>query len=204
MSLQLIDIPAEINRRPITPSARHLIDVANLRIETYSRNPPKAIENFVHCDFHLVEQSLDWIVENHLLAGDRFCELGSGFGVATMLAALRGMDSIGIEIEPVLVKEARELAAQLDLNCDFYCGSFVPRGIFGLLELACEVEHVATEEGDVCDELRFGLDSVDLFFAFPWPGEHAFFETVFESEAASGSLLLSYRGRDGMHLLRKV
>ena len=66
------------------------------------------------------------------------------------------------------------------------------------------MEHVATEEGDVCDELRFGFDSVDLFFAFPWPGEQSFFETVFESEASIGSLLLSYRGRDGMHLLRKV
>ena len=139
-----------------------------------------------------------------MLAGDRFCELGSGFGVATLLAALRGMDSIGIEIESVLVKESQKLANQLNLDCDFYCGSFVPRDIAGLLEIACEVEHVTTEEGDVCEELRFGLDSVDLFFAFPWPGEHSFFETVFESEASSGSLLLSYRGRDGMHLLRKV
>jgi len=48
------------------------------------------------------------------------------------------------------------------------------------------------------------MDEFDLFFAFPWPGEHQFFEAVFQAAAADNALLLTYRGRDGMHLLRKV
>jgi hypothetical protein len=48
------------------------------------------------------------------------------------------------------------------------------------------------------------INDFDLFFAFPWPGEHVFFETVFEACTADGALLLTYRGREGMNLTRKV
>ena len=95
------------------------------------------------------------------------------------------------------------MADDLGLPAKFYCGTFVPRDISGILELAREVEHVDTHEGEVYDEIGLGLDDFDLFFAFPWPGEQHFFEAVFQAGAADNSLLLSYRGRDGMHLLRK-
>ena len=48
------------------------------------------------------------------------------------------------------------------------------------------------------------MNDFDLFFAFPWPGEHVFFEAVFDDSAADGALLLTYRGREGMSLTRKV
>ncbi len=161
-------------------------------------------ENFVTCDFYLLDQSLTWIEQNHLLTGRRFCELGSGFGVAALLAGLRGMESVGIEIESNLVQQACDLADAVDLPTEFYCGSFVPRGVSGILELGRDVEHVETHEGEVYEEIGLEMDDFDLFFAFPWPGEHPFFEAVFEAGAAVNSLLLTYRGRDGMDLVRKL
>lgn len=204
MTLQSISIPDAIEQLPHSPAATRLIGLANDRVEAFRWADESDIENFVPCDFYLLDQSLTWIEQNHLLTGRRFCEFGSGFGVAALLASLRGMESVGIEIEPALVEQARSLADDLGLPAKFYCGSFVPRDISGILELGRDVEHVDTHDGEVYDEVGLGLDDFDLFFAFPWPGEHPFFEAVFQAGAASNSLLLSYRGRDGMHLVRKT
>jgi hypothetical protein len=121
-----------------------------------------------------------------------------------MLAAYRGMESIGIEIEPILVEQSSKLANDLNVNVEFYCGSFIPRGIESLEELASDIRHVDTHDDDVFDEIGLSMDDFDLFFAFPWPGEHTFFESVLDARAADGALLLTYRGRDGMNLVRKV
>ncbi len=204
MTLQSINIPDAINQLAHSPAAARLIDLANVRIETFMLANDSVTENFVPCDFHLLDQSLTWIEQNHLLTGRRFCELGCGFGVAALLASLRGMKSVGIEIDLDLVEQASELADALSLPAKFYCGSFVPSDIDGILELGREVEHVETLEGEVYEEIGLGLDDFDLFFAFPWPGEQHFFEAVFQAGAANNSLLLSYRGRDGMHLIRKT
>jgi len=204
MTLQSIDIPDAINQLPHAPTASRLIDLATERIEAFMLDNDSVTENFVRCDFLLLDQSLTWIEQNNLLTGRRFCELGSGFGVAALLASLHGMESVGIEIESYLVEQANDLAEETGSSAEFYCGSFVPRDIDGIVELGSEVEHVETHEGDVYEEIGLEPDDFDLFFAFPWPGEEHFFETVFESVAAVNSLLLTYRGRDGMHLLRKI
>ena len=201
MTLQTIEIPDSINRLPHTKGAEHLIDTANDAIESFMLADQTIIENFVTCDFHLLDQAMTWIEQNHLLAGNRFCEFGAGFGVGAMLAALRGMESVGIEIEPRLVEQANQVAVGLGNAADFYCGSFVPRGVEGLAEIAAEVENVSTEEDDIYELIGRELNEFDLFFAFPWPGEHGFFEAVFEACAAKGSLLLTYRGREGMNLV---
>ena len=203
MPLQPIEIPDEIKDIKHTPEAANLIDVANERIETFMLAEESVSDNFVPCDFHLLDQALTWIKQNHLLTGNRFCEFGAGFGVATLLTSLRGMESVGIEIESNLIDQASGLADDLDLSAKFYCGSFVPRGASATIDLGREVENVDTSEGDIYEEIGLGLDDFDLFFAFPWPGEHHFFEAVFECGAAVNALLLSYRGRDGMHLIRK-
>jgi hypothetical protein len=204
VTLQRIDIPDSIRRIRVSSRAASLIDEANDRIEAFMLADQTVIENFVTCDFHLLDQALEWINQNHLLAGDRFCELGSGFGVAAMLAAIREMESVGIEIESALVSQSSDLADDLENTAKFYCGSFIPRDAVSLMELAADIEHVETEEGDVYEEIGLAMDDFDLFFAFPWPGEHPFFEGVFDACAADGALLLTYRGREGMNLVRKI
>jgi hypothetical protein len=204
MTLKTIDIPDSINRLSYAEGAEHLIDTANDAIEAFMLADQKVIENFVTCDFHLLDQAITWIEQNHLLVGNRFCEFGAGFGVCAMLAALRGMESIGIEIESRLVEQANQVAERLGNAAEFYCGSFVPRGVEGLTEIAAEVENVSTEEDDVWESIGRDLNEFHLFFAFPWPGEHVFFEAVFDACAANGALLLTYRGREGMNLVTKV
>jgi len=204
MSLLPINVPDEIKNFSHSASASRLIDLSNERIEEFMLADDLVIENFVPCDFHLLDQALSWIEQNHLLTGVRFCELGSGFGVAAMLAALHGMESVGIEIESTLVDQANRLSAELNLSAQFYCGSFVPHDVSEIVEISRDVEHVDTSESEVYQEIGLDLDDFDLFFAFPWPGEEHFFESVFTAGAAVNSLLLTYRGRNGMHLLRKT
>ena len=203
MPLESIEIPDHINKLAHSEDASYLIDVSHERIEAFMQANDSVTPNFVRCDFHLVDQALTWIEQNHLISGNRFCELGSGFGVAAMLASLHGMESVGIELESYLVEQACELAAELDLSTEFFCGSFVPRGIDGIEGLGSEVEHVETHEDEVYDEIGLGMEDFDLFFAFPWPGEEYFFEAVFSAGAADNALLLTFRGRDGVHLVRK-
>ncbi len=203
MTLQSINIPDEIRELSLATDAADLIDRATKRIEAFMLERDSVTENFVRCDFQLLDQSLSWIQQNHLLTGNRFCELGSGFGVAALLASLRGMESVGIEIESYLVEQASDLADAVDLPAEFYCGSFIPRGISDIVDLGSDVEHVETHEDDVYEEIGLDMDDFDLFFAFPWPGEEHFFEAVFQAGAADNSLLITYRGRDGMHLIRK-
>lgn len=203
MGLQQIDMPDHFPLDSIDPEADRLIELANEQIERFMLSDQKVIENFVTCDFHLTQCALQWIRDNHLLTGERFCELGSGYGVVAMLTARMGMESIGIEIEQVLVDEANALAAQLSNDAAFHCGSFIPRETLENLDMDREIRNVTIEEDDVYREIGLAMDDFDLFFAFPWPGEQVFFERVVEKWAASGAMLLTYRGRDGMQLQRK-
>ncbi len=149
MTVQPIEIPDSIKELPHSQHASNLIDDSNDRIEAFMLADQAVIENFVTCDFHLVDQALSWIEQNHLLTGNRFCELGSGFGVAAMLAALREMESVGIEIEPVLVEQSSDLADDLEVAAKFFCGSFVPRETAEELEFDREIKHVETRGDDV-------------------------------------------------------
>lgn len=204
MTLQEIDIPDAFNRVSRNSEAELLIDEANDAIERFMLADQEVIENFVTCDFHLTQSALTWIHDNHLLAGNRFCELGSGFGVVALLAAQMGMEAIGIEIEQVLVNQAIDLADHLVNDAKFFCGSFIPHETLDGLDVDRDIQNVTVEEDDVYRDVGLGMEDFDLFFAFPWPGEQIFFEQVFEKWAASGAMLLTYRGRDGMQLQRKL
>ena len=203
MPLAKIPVPADLNKRPFSQPSENAIDQAHEAIEQFMLADEHFFDNFVNCDFHLVDQAISWVVENHLLAGNRFLEFGSGFGAVTILASIHGMTASGIEIEQPLVDQANSLADQLQVDADFYCGSFIPRDIDGYANLAAEVQHVDTSAGDVYDQMGVNVDDFDMMFAFPWPGENGFFESVFERTAAQGALFLTYNGIEGIHLHRK-
>ena len=203
MPLAKISVPSDLNKRTFSQSSENAIDQAHEAIERFMLADEHFFDNFVNCDFHLVDQAISWIVENHLLAGNRFLEFGSGFGAVTILASIHGMTASGIEIEQPLVDQANSLADQLQVDADFYCGSFIPRDIDGYANLAAEVQHVDTSAGDVYDQMGVNVDDFDMMFAFPWPGENGFFESVFERTAAQGALFLTYNGIEGIHLHRK-
>ena len=95
-----------------------------------------------------------------------------------MLATAAGMDAVGIEIEPILVKHSQQLAGELRIDSRFFCGSFIPHDVTDILEISRDVEHVTIEEDDAYQEIGQELNDFDLVFAFPWPGESDFFEAA--------------------------
>ncbi len=204
MALEQINLPDDLSTISQTATSLQLINLADNRSDIFVKSSQPAIHNYVPCDFHLVDQALTWILDNYLLTGNRFCELGSGMGVAALLASNHRMESVGIEIEPTLVEESCLLARELVLPTRFYCGSFVPRNVANILELSQGIEHVVTDEGDVYDDIGLAPSEFDLFFAFPWPGERHFFEAIFQQCAADGACLLTYEGREGLNLVRKI
>jgi hypothetical protein len=74
MLLHRIEIPDSIKELPYHGGAEHLIDTANDAIEAFMLADETVIENFVTCDFHLLDQAMTWIEQSHLLTGNRFCE----------------------------------------------------------------------------------------------------------------------------------
>lgn len=203
MSLTKIQIPDSFRDIAHTSGSEHAIDEAHEAIERFMLADEHFFSNFVNCDFHLVDQAIQWVLQNHVLTGNRFLEYGSGFGATTILAAIHGMEASGIEIESVLVAEAEKLCQGLEVDASFFCGSFVPRGIEGYSDLAIGIEHVDTSEDDVYDQIGFQMNDFDLVFAFPWPGEDGFFESVFEKTASVGAVILTYNGIEGVRLKRK-
>ena len=161
------------------------------------------IENFVVSDFFLFDSTLRWIDHSGLAFGKRFLEWGSGYGVATLIAALQRWQAYGIEIDQSLAQQSIELSDHWNVDAEFACGSFLPNGSEELLQYAEDAEHVSLGGVDGYDELGIALDDMDLVFVFPWPGESGFIEAVFDRYANAGAMLMTYRGRDGMHLLRK-
>ncbi len=199
-----IPVPSTLLRDYLTPdSVAEQIDDANTKIERFYLDQETIIENFVVSDFYLFDSALRWIEQEELPPGNRFLEWGSGFGVATLIAASQRWRALGIEIDPSLMHQSCLLADHWNQDAEFACGSFLPAGAEELLEYAEDADHLALGGVDGYDELGIALDDIDLVYVFPWPGESGFIEAVFDRFANVGAMLMSYCGRDGMQLLRK-
>ncbi|MEM1224075.1 MAG: hypothetical protein AAGJ40_00160 [Planctomycetota bacterium] len=202
--MQSIPIDDDVASLPVAPESIQLIDTANEAIESFLSHSDETFENFVPCDFHLLDQTLSWIGQRQLAAGNRFCEWGAGFGVVAMLAAIHGMESTAIELEPSLWEQSMILAQRLGSPAEFVCGSFIPRELSDLERWGSQVNNVDSSAGDTYDEMDQQIEDFDLIFAFPWPGEADFFEMIFRERASSGAMLLTYHGREGVRLLRRL
>ncbi|ANM30402.1 hypothetical protein ABI59_13705 [Acidobacteria bacterium Mor1] len=155
--------------------------------------PRRRIAEFQSCDGALIYGTLDAIRQAGLAQGPRFCEWGSGFGVATCCAALLGMQAHGIEIEEELHREARGLAAAHGIEAGLHLGSFKPDGLYE--------ERLPDREPA---PLGFAPTDCDLVYAYPWPAEERWVEALFAHYAAPGTLLLTYHGGVTQKLRRRV
>lgn len=191
--------------RVLSPEAERLAVDADARIDAFiHRRRDDPLPAFVPSDFRLSYAALVAIREQRLAPDTTFCEWGSGFGVTACMASQLGFDACGIEIERDLVDEARELAAAHDLTTEFVHGSFIPEGGDGLAAVSGEFETLSVGYESAYEEL--GLDPSDfgVIYAYPWPGEEYIIERIFEAYAATGALLVTYRGIDDIHIHRKV
>jgi hypothetical protein len=143
------------------------------------------------------------VADAHLAAGPLFCEWGSGAGVVTCLAAMVGFGACGIEFETDLVGLSTRLARHYDVEADFCHGNFVPHGGQKIAEEVTEFEWLAVGGPDPYDQMDLEIDDFDMIFAYPWPGEERVIERLFERFAASGALLMTYNGDEGVRLFRR-
>ncbi len=61
-------------------------------------------------------KAIQAVTGSGVVIGRNFCEWGSGFGTAALLASLLGYDSVGVEIEPILVDFGQQLGADLGIK----------------------------------------------------------------------------------------
>lgn len=191
---------------PPTDEASGLIDDAQDRIERFIRvrQAHGPIPAFVASDFWMVDQALTGVIREGLAPGQVFCEWGAGFAVVAGLAAMQGLDSHAIEINRDLVDEAERLMRDHCLDVTVVQGSLVPEDGDEIVDAMAQQAWLLTGEHDAYDELGLDLSDMDLVFAYPWPGEEALMDALFDAFAAEGALLLTYHGMNEIKLQRKV
>jgi hypothetical protein len=202
--VRLVEIELTLREEPIPPNVARLLADAQRHIDALEGHSRAAIPAFVPSDFELVYRGLLMIQSANLATGQRFLEWGSGFGVVTCLAVFVGFDAVGIEIEPQLVRVAETLAHVHGVVTQFACGSFVPQGAEPRIDLSGDIVWLSTHGGDGYSELELEPDDFDVIYAYPWPGEEQVLFDLFAEFAATGALLLTYHGQDGLRLQRKV
>ncbi len=203
--MALIEIPlSDIDELELPESVTQWIAASRERIELYwdhfSKQP---LPQYVECDFDLVAAALARIVQQELNDGRLFVEWGCGFAVVTGVAALLGLDAIGIEAEEMLCVEGRKLLAKHGIQAEIWQGNFLPAGARRLAEDTDPLVSLTHSLPPAYEVNQVGLDDFAIVFAYPWPGEDHFLRLVFDRYARSDSLLLMFRGPYHIELYRK-
>jgi len=120
------------------------------------------------------------------------------------MAAMLGFQAYGIEIEPLLVEAAQKLANDFGLETTIICDSFLPRSCCKYLDKDEPSLYLVSQPGEAEEHLGLGPADFDVVFAYPGPDDDQAIAQVFEKAAAQGAVLLTYHGREGMRLRRKV
>lgn len=202
--MRLNEIELQVSRAAIPDFVAALLADAQVRLQQYDAKFQASIPAFVPSDFEQVYRALEWIETAQLAPGHHFLEWGSGIGIVACLAAELGFDAIGIEIEPALVEIAESFAADHDVDVEFACGSYVPRGAEPFVDTVGEVTWLRTDRPDAYADLDLEPEDFDLIYAYPWPGEEQVIFDLFANCASVGALLLTYHSQDGLRLQRKV
>jgi len=177
---------------------------ADQRIDQFvARRLDNPVPGFVPSDFPPVYQMLQTVKHLHLAPGNRFCEWGCGFGVIASLASMLGFEAYGIEIEDELVEAAQSLAAAFDIQVDFVRGSFIPVGGEAFTDAISDFHWLVMAGENAYDQLELEPNDFDVIFAYPWPGEEVAVISLFERYAASGAILVTYHGCEGLRVRRK-
>lgn len=151
--LMEIDLPG--TGRPLSDAARKLIEQGRKRFKSVY------VFEFVPSNYEMVWDKLDGLPRG------RFCEFGSGWGIATGLAELLGFQACGIEIASELVSASRALLSEHGLTARIDEGDYLAR-----------------------------QDQADVYFTYAWPSQTPLIERHFLSVAPADSRLLICHGQD--------
>ncbi|MHC5011601.1 MAG: methyltransferase domain-containing protein [Planctomycetota bacterium] len=203
--MPLADLSIDASPAPLPEEVQAFLGEAEARIKRFVEARWKdPIAGFVPSAYDLVYRTLRTIVRRHLAPGRSFCEWGSGFGVVAALASMLDFDACGIEIEEVLVREARSLSRDFDLPVEFACGSFVPTGGEALTDVFEDFVFLLPGGHSGYEDLGLDPEDFDVIFAYPWPGDTDTVALLFEHYAATGAILVTYHGIEEIRVRRKV
>jgi len=200
--------------KPLPTKAAAYLEEANRRIDSlFESGRNRKMPRFIPSDAMAIYNALAYLTDQDIPLGRVYCEWGSGFGIGTCFAALLGYDAYGIEIEEELVSSSEKLADDFGIEIQIINSDYKPEGFecgngSGGAELVrpeqqafgqSSFDEVARYEG-----MEHGLDEVDLFFIYPWPGEQEFVQEFFHAVAADGAILLAYYGENDLCAYRKT
>ena len=196
----LTPVQIESDTQPLPPEAAAIIEAATAcSSEFVEARLDDPVPGFVPCDFESVYRALRAVRARFLSPGTMFLEWGSGTGGVAALADLVGFQSYGIEINPELVTQSRDLARRFGRNPTIAQGTFIPRGAERLADKStAEFLWLMPGGEDAYDQLGLDINDFDTVFAYPWPGEEDILYTLFDRKAASGALLITYNGAEGI------
>jgi hypothetical protein len=208
VSSAIIQLPYEAESPEVPEPFAALIDDADRRWDAFwAQQLNKRYPRYVASEPVQVYAALKHVREHGLAYGENFVEWGSGFGVATSLAALLGFEATGIELEEGLVEIAESLAEAHQTGAHFIAGSYIPEGYIsyehiGGTDIVPDDNFGHQSDSPHYPEMDIPLDEVDVFFVYPWPGEQEMMLKLFESVASEDALLIAYYGDEEICMYR--
>lgn len=155
----LMEIPLKITPYPLNDRAAAFLEDARGRM--------RQVDCF---DFVPSNYELAWNVLAGLPRG-RFCEWGSGLGVAVGLAEILGFEAMGVELDEPLAESSRELLGAHDLMATIRAGSYFDR-----------------------------VDPCDYYYVYAWPSQCRAVQDLFLQQCPPHSKLLICEGQDDIRL----
>jgi hypothetical protein len=202
--MALEDVPiAPVATAPEPRLARFLDDVDSRLDALVAEGLHHRLPSFAPADYVQVHGVLAALAVPPL-RGERFLEWGSALGAVTGIAASLGFRASGVEIDAEMALISRDLLAAHGLAAEIVEGSFVPDAH----EIPAELDDPDTDtlqSGEPAyDELGREIDEFAIVYAYPWPDMRDAFLDLFDAHAASGALLVTFEGRDGVCVRRKL
>ena len=206
-SIKQIDYEAESPEVP-EPFASLIKDADDRWDKFWAQKLNKRYPRYVASEPAQVYAALKHVRDEGLALGERFVEWGSGFGVATIMAAQLGFEATGIELEDGLVEIAESLAEKHQTGAEFITTTYIPEGYInydhvGGSDIVPDESFGYQAEPPRYDGMDVGLDEIDVFFVYPWPGEQEMMLKLFQSVASEDAILIAYYGDQEICIYRK-
>jgi hypothetical protein len=206
-SLQQIDYEASCPELP-EPFKSLVVHADELWNQFWAQKLNKRYPRYIASEPAQVYAVLKHVRDEDLAYGDRFIEWGSGFGLASSMASMLGFEATGIELEEGLVKIAEKLAEAHQTGADFIHTSYIPEGYIsydhiGGSDIVPDDSFGHQAGPPKYEGMEIGLDEVDVFFVYPWPGEQEMMLKLFQSVASEDALLIAYLGDREICLYRR-
>jgi hypothetical protein len=133
--------------------------------------------------------------------GLKFLEWGSATGVITMMADLVGFEAYGIELDPVLVDLARDLAKKHGSHARFAVGSYLPENYEWVSEEGDRRLGAVGRGPPGYRELGLPLEHFDIVYGYPWSGEEPIMQDVFRRRGGKHARMLLNGGNSGIEVV---